>query len=82
MKLFEIIWKDQFIEKLEVKHRVSTDEVEEVIFSKPHIRRARKGHVKGEDLYAAYGQTEVGRYLIVSLFVKNKRQHCLFRRVI
>jgi uncharacterized protein len=50
MKLFEIIWKDQFVEKLEVKHGVSTWEVEEVIFEKPHIRRWQKGRVKGEDL--------------------------------
>lgn len=65
MKLYEIIWKDQFIEKLETKHRVFTEEVEEVVFGKPHIRRAQKGRIKGEDLYAAYGQTNAGRYLIV-----------------
>ncbi len=65
MKLYEIIWKDQFIEKLETKHGVHTEEVEAVLFGKPHIRRAKKGNVKGEDLYAAYGQTDSGRYLIV-----------------
>jgi len=65
MKLYEIIWKDQFVEKLEAKHGVYTEEVEQVLFSKPHIRRAKKGHVKGEGLYAAYGQTDSGRYLIV-----------------
>lgn len=65
MKLYEIIWKDQFIEKLETKHSVLTEEVEEVVFGKPHIRRAQKGRIKGEDLYAAYGQTDAGRYLIV-----------------
>jgi uncharacterized DUF497 family protein len=65
MQLYEVIWKDRFIEKIEAKHSVSTDEVEEILFGKPHIRRAQKGHVKGEDLYTAYGQTEDGRYLIV-----------------
>jgi uncharacterized protein len=65
MKLFEVIWKDRFVEKLEVKHGVSTWEAEEVIFEKPHIRRWQKGRVKGEDLYVAYGQTHGGRYLIV-----------------
>ncbi len=30
MKIVECLWKDQFVEKLERKHRVSTDEVEEV----------------------------------------------------
>lgn len=48
-----------------------TEEVEEVIFGKPHIRRAQKGRVKGEDLYAAYGQTDSGRYLIVFFIRKD-----------
>jgi len=65
MQLNEVIWKDYFVDKIEVKHGVSTDEVEEVLFSKPHVRRAQKGRVKGEDLYTAYGQTDSGRYLIV-----------------
>lgn len=28
-------------------------------------RRVQKGHVPGEDLYAAYGRTHGGRYVIV-----------------
>jgi uncharacterized DUF497 family protein len=63
--LNEVIWKDYFVDKLEVKHSVSTDEAEEVLFGKSHVRRVQKGYVKGEDLYAAYGQTDAGRYLIV-----------------
>ena len=51
---------------------MSTDEVEEILFGKPHVRRAQKGHIKGEDLYAAYGQTEVGRYLIV-FFIRKEQ---------
>ena len=65
MRLTEVIWKDYFVDKLEVKHGVSTLEAEEVLFGKPHVRRVQRGHVKGEDLYAAYGQTDAGRYLIV-----------------
>jgi uncharacterized DUF497 family protein len=71
MELYEVIWKDKFIEKIEAKHRVSTDEVEQVLFAKSHFRRARRGHVKGEDLYAAYGQTSSGRYLVV-LFIRKE----------
>lgn len=63
--LRRIIWKDQFVEKLARKHGVSTTEAEEVLSVKPHIRRVSKGRVKGEDVYAAYGQTNAGRYLIV-----------------
>ena len=55
----EIIWKEVFVEKLATKHGVSVEEVEDVFDSRPHIRLAEKGDVKGENLYAAYGQTGV-----------------------
>ena len=71
MNLYNVIWKDQFIEKLAVKHDVQAREVEDVLFGRPHIRRMEKGRVKGEDLYAAYGQTQAGRYLIVFFVLKN-----------
>jgi len=61
----KIIWKDQFVEKLEQKHGVSVPEAEEVLGTNPHIRRVSKGRVKDENVYAAYGQTNAGRYLIV-----------------
>jgi uncharacterized DUF497 family protein len=61
----KIIWKDQFVEKIEQKHGVSVLEVEQVLGEQPHIRRISKGRVKNEHVYAAYGQTESGRYLIV-----------------
>ena len=65
MVILKIIWKDQFVDKLERKHGVSAFEVEEVLDASPHIRRAARGQVKDEDLYAAYGQTSSGRYLII-----------------
>ncbi len=65
MVIRKIIWKDQFVEKLERKHGVSTEETEEVLGAKPHIRKVSKGRVKDENVYAAYGQTNAGRYLIV-----------------
>lgn len=72
MNLYTVIWKVQFIEKFESKHGVYTDEVEEVLFSNPHIRLFGKGHVKGENLYAAYGQTRTGRYLTIFFILKNQ----------
>lgn len=72
MQIYTIIWKDQFVEKLAVKHGVEMDEVEDVLFTKPHVRLFEKGHVKGENLYAAYGQTNAGRYLIVLFVLKNR----------
>jgi len=65
MIISQIIWKDHFVEKLETKHGVSVEEAEDVLGSKPHIRKVGKGNVKGENVYAAFGQTVGGRYLII-----------------
>ena len=65
MVIRKIIWKDQFVEKLAQKHGVTVIEAEEVLGAKPHIRRMNKGRVKDEHVYAAFGQTDAGRYLIV-----------------
>ena len=65
MVISQIIWKDQFVEKLEVKHGVSVTEAEEVLCSQPHIRKVGKGNVRGENVYVAFGQTADGRYLVV-----------------
>ena len=56
---------DFFIEKLWRKHRVRTEEVEEVLYGSPKIRFIEKGDVKGEDVYAAMGRSRAGRYLMV-----------------
>lgn len=73
MELYEILWKSQYVEKLAAKHGVMTDEVEAVLFGRPHIRFWEKGNVRGEDLYLAYGQTDAGRYLVV--FFVRKPNH-------
>jgi hypothetical protein len=57
----KIIWKDQFVEKLEQKHRVSVAEAEAILNASPHIRKVSKGRVKDENVYAAFGQTIGGR---------------------
>lgn len=58
MVIRRIIWKDQFVDKLARKHGISVVEAEQVLSAKPHLRR-------GEDVYAAFGQTAGGRYLII-----------------
>ena len=65
MVIRQIIWKDYFVEKLATKHNVSIEEVEELLNSEPHIRKVSKGQVKGENVYAAFGQSDGGRYLMV-----------------
>ena len=72
MQLYQVIWKDRFVDKLADKHGVETQEVEEILFTEPHIRLFEKGRIKGENLYAAYGRTEAGRYLIVFFILKRR----------
>ena len=72
MKISYVIWKNEFVKKIGVKHSISIDEVEDVLFSNPHIRIAEKGKINGEHLYVAYGQTKSGRYLIVFFIFKHQ----------
>ena len=73
MRIYEVIWKERFVEKIETKHYTTTEEVEQVLFSNAHFRRTQKGRIKGEDLYTAYGQTEMGRYLVVFFIHKQNK---------
>ena len=59
------IWLPDFLDKIEIKHHVTQDEVEQVFFNRPRYRFVEKGHRRGEDVYSAGGQTDAGRYLIV-----------------
>ena len=61
----DIIWIDVFIEKIWKKHHVTIEEVEDMLDASPMIRYIEKGDVKGEDVYAAMGQTENGRYITI-----------------
>ena len=72
MRITDIIWKEAVVAKLTGKHGVSTAEAEEVLVSRPVVRRLVKGRVRGEDVYAAMAQTASGRYLIV-FFIDKKR---------
>jgi uncharacterized DUF497 family protein len=71
LNIYYILWKEEIIEKLHVKHNIVTDEVEEVLFGKPLIRFWEKGKVAGDNLYIAYGQTDAGRYLVVFFIQKD-----------
>ncbi len=65
MKITGIIWLRSIVDKLDWKHNVMTDEVEEVFDDAPRYRFIELGDVDGEDMYAVLGQTTAGRYLIV-----------------
>ncbi len=70
MRIEGFIWLEEIVEKLEIKHQVTPDEVEEVFANRPMVKRMNKGHVRGEDVYRALGQTEAGRYLTIFLIHK------------
>ena len=64
MRITGFIWLEQYVEKLAQKHEVTPEDVEEMFFGRPRYRFVEKGHVEGEYLYTAMGQTEAGRYVI------------------
>jgi uncharacterized protein len=72
----DFIWLPSVIEKLAVKHRVAQEEVEEVFFNRPRYRFVESGYTPSEDVYAASGQTDAGRYLIV-IFIQKQENTAL-----
>ncbi len=76
MVVNDIIWKHQFVEKISSKHKVSIDEVEEVLNSHPFVCKVARGHIDSENIYAAYAQIHNGRYLIV-FFINKKGNRAL-----
>jgi uncharacterized protein len=66
----------EIVEKINVKHRVTQDEVRDVLRISSHFRFVEKGHRQGENVYSALGQTSAGRYLIV-FFVRKKTGQAL-----
>jgi uncharacterized DUF497 family protein len=74
LRIEGIIWFDEIIEKLEWKHNVQPREVTEVFVNKPEFRFVEKGHRSSENVYAAMGQTNAGRYIII-FFIYKKNKH-------
>ncbi len=74
MRIIDIIWRPEIIDKLAWKHGVSAEEVDQVLFSKPLFRKVQKGHVPGEHVYVALGRTEAGRYLAIFFIYKESRE--------
>jgi uncharacterized DUF497 family protein len=76
MKIGDVIWMDDIVEKIETRHGVETWEVEEVLLSDPEFRRGPKGRRRGEDLYYALGRTDAGRYLFI-VFIRKRGNKAL-----
>ena len=58
MRIYELVVEPERVDHI-ARHHVSVEEVEEVIFGMPFIRKAREGR------YHIIGQTDDGRYLTV-----------------
>ena len=58
MRIYELIIEPERVDHI-ARHHVSVEEVEEVIFGTPFIRKAR------QERYHIIGQTDAGRYLTV-----------------
>jgi uncharacterized protein len=52
---------DHILDKIESRHRITFQEVEEVCYSQHHARRAQEG------IYKVFGRTDTGRYVLVVL---------------
>jgi len=74
LKISGIVWIEEIIDKLERKHNVQQDEVRQVLGSNPHFRFVETGHRPGENVYAAMGRTDAGRYLIVFFVLKKDKR--------
>lgn len=60
MRLVEVVWVREIEEKVQRKHGLKPEEVEEVCFcTSTHIRKARNGR------YALLGRTQAGRHVTV-----------------
>jgi len=74
MKITGIIWHREYVIKMETKHHVYRDEIRYVLLQNPYIRRIGKGKRRsGEHLYAAYGQSDEGRYLTIFFLYKSDK---------
>lgn len=74
MQIDGIIWLRNIVDKLDRKHNVTTDEVEQVFDRSPRYRFIEAGDIEGEELYVALGQTDEGRYLTVYFIYKRTRE--------
>lgn len=74
MKISAVVWKPEIIDKLESKHGVTAEEVEQVFELGAVFRRGARGHRRGENLYLAFGQTAAGRYLFIAFVHKLDRR--------
>ncbi len=77
MEIAYITCPEAIEEKLERKHNLRLREARQVLLNEPRIRFVERGHVEGENLYAALGQSYGGRYIIVFFIYKPNEQSAM-----
>lgn len=80
MKIVGFIWLEEIVQKLIWKHSVDVTEVTELFNNKPRFHFVEKGYRKGEDVYAAQGRSDDGRYLACFFIRKQNRALILSAR--
>jgi uncharacterized DUF497 family protein len=74
LKISRIIWLEDIVDKLKWKHDVVEQDVIEVLENKPKFYLKEKGFIQDEDVYVAFGQTAMKRFLSVFfVYTKDKR---------
>jgi len=68
------LWLEDIVDKPWRKHQVEVGEVEQVFDNAPYFRFVEKGYRKDENVYAAFCQSDGGRYLIIFFVYKQNRQ--------
>ena len=74
MKITGLIWLETIVEKLDWKHNIYPEEVEDIFKNKPEYRFLERGKIDGENVYSAYGKTDSGRYVTVIFIRKSGRK--------
>lgn len=74
MTIDGFIWIDSVVEKIELKHAVSTEEVEEAFRKDPFFKKGPDGHRPGERGYYCLGRTCSGRYLFIFFILKQSKK--------
>ena len=73
VRISEIIWLDEIVEKLRRRHGVEPEEVEGALASRPYFFFVEKGHRKGENVYGAFGRSDAGRYIVAYFVYKQDK---------
>ena len=73
MKIKGFIWYNEIVRKIGQKHNVQQNEVREIFAKHPRFRFVEKGHKPDENVYAALGRTNSGRYLIIFFVYKKDK---------